>query len=118
MISSWSGAKKAARQWVSCPCDKHAKLALEEAKKKETKAEAADDASTERGDWWSYEAVREVYVLCEAIALHSGLPEPDPDDPFGVDPSDAVLWVCSYFAGFPSNVERSLERAKAVVENR
>lgn len=116
VTSNWLGAKNATQQWVACPCEKHAKLVFEEAKNKEDRADTASNASKDVGDWWTYEAVNEAYTLCEAVALHSGLPEANPDDPLEIDPSNAVLWVCSYFACYPSNVKRTFERAKAVVE--
>lgn len=115
MLSNWAEAKRTAEEWLSCPCQDHAKLAFEQACLREQRADAADIATKEVGDWWSYDAVLTAHWLCEAIAQESGFPEAFPDDPLGVSPSEAVLTVCSYFAFFPSNVERTLERAKTVV---
>jgi len=115
MLSNWADAKRAVENWLLCPCQDHAKVAYEQARLGEKQADAACEASTDRGDWWSAEAVLTAHQLCEAIALEAGFPEAFPDDPHGFDPSEAALAVCHYFAFFPSNVERTIEKAKAVV---
>lgn len=89
-------ALDASRDWARCPCLAHAQAAWSAAAAVEVHAEAANDASTMVGDWWSYEAVQTAHYLAALVALEAGLPEPTPADPIG--PAAGLLaHVCRYF---------------------
>lgn len=81
VIENAQPAADAARQWVECPCEKHAQLAHDVAVDAEKRADKADTETTTRGDWWSYDCVNRVHDICKCIAIWSGLPDPDPEYP-------------------------------------
>ncbi|MDC1142297.1 hypothetical protein OAU50_04335 [Planctomycetota bacterium] len=103
------------QNWALDPSEKTAKAAYEVAVSIDSRADAAEEASTDVGDWWSYQAVQAAHFIPAAIALAAELPEPFPDDPLGPDYKDLLDRACWEFAEFPSNVDRSEEQAVAVI---
>lgn len=114
-------AKKAAKAWVECPCQEHAKEVYEQAKLGEQRADAADEATTIVGDWWSYDTVLTVHGMCEYIAIKSGFPDPCPDDPCGLSSddidglNDVMVGIGCYFFYSPYRSVQTVERAKKMI---
>jgi hypothetical protein len=98
-----------ALDWACEPSTHHAQACAEVFHAWERHADAAEAASTDVGDWWTFAAVEAVAMIPAAIALASGLSVNLADLPICADASSEQLLteVCLHFRGFPSDVPRS-----------
>jgi hypothetical protein len=98
-----------ALDWACNRSTQNARTCVEVFHAWEQHADAAEAASTDVGDWWTFAAIETVAMTPAAIALASGLPVKLTDLPIHADASaeELLTEVCVHFSGFPSNVPRS-----------